>query len=594
LRVALAVGAPVVVLAVLTLGLRLAGYGYPTGFFVRLGDSQTLTTNRRFGWQFMRREVATQPFPLLMAAQKPPGVLRIFILGESAAQGTPAPAFGFGRILEVMLGERFPDRKFEVVNVAMRGINSHVVLPIARECVGFSPDLFLVYMGNNEMIGLHSPGPRGINWACYPRLIRFGQWVKGLRLAQAFDAVRAHLASVKGPEQDMEFFRRARLAADDPRREPVYENFRANLAAICQAGRVSGAKVILSTVAVNLRDFPPLASMHRLGLAPADLTSWDSAWARGTNAEAHGQCGVALTNYLEALRLDDHFAELHFHLARCALEAGQTDVARRHFELARDWDALQFRSDHRLNQTVREARGLGRDAGLLLVDAERAFEDPVNSEQGIPGDHLFCDHVHPTFDGDYLLARLFLPAVAQGLNLGTLPPLAGSPGLAVQSREDCAKALAFTEWDEISVTAAMLRLTAKPPFLDQLEHSVRQARGEQTLDLRGQQFQRQPGLPRAKDIYREAITRRPSDWQSHFNFGSLLADFGDKPGAAAEFASALRLMPVFPQLHMLLGQALWDEGRRQEAVQELKLALRLDPDYTPAQEALAETTGRHD
>lgn len=580
------------VLAVLTLGLRLAGYGYPTGFFVPLKDGQTLTANRRFGWQFMRREVATQPYPLLMAAQKPPGVLRIFILGESAAQGTPAPAFGFARILEVMLGERFPDRKFEVVNAAMRGINSHVVLPIARECARFSPDLFLVYMGNNETIGLHSPEPRGVNFTRYLGLLRFGQWIKSLRVAQAFEAVLGRLPVAKPPQQGVEFFRRVRLAADDPQREPVYENFRANLADICHVARASGAKVVLSTVAVNLRDFPPLASLHRARLAPADLAAWESAWGRGTNAEAGGQFHAALTNYLEALRVDDHFAELHFRLACCALEAGQTDVARRHFELARDWDALQFRSDRRLNQIVREAARSGHDAGLLLVDAERAFADPANSDQGIPGDRFFRDHVHPTFDGDHLLARLFLPAVAQALNLGSPPASSGLRDLPVLSREECAKALAFSEWDEISVTAAMLRLTAKPPFLDQLDHSARQAEAERALDLRGQAFQREAGLPRAKNIYLAATTRRPGDWQLHFNFGSLLADFGDQEGAAAEFASAIRLMPVFPQLYMLRGQALWDLGRHNEAVQEFELAARWDPDYSPAREALAQATGR--
>ena len=65
-------------------------------------------------------------------------------MGESAAAGTPDPAFGFARILEVMLRRQFPDRRIEVINAAMRGINSHIILPIARECVRLQPDLFIV------------------------------------------------------------------------------------------------------------------------------------------------------------------------------------------------------------------------------------------------------------------------------------------------------------------------------------------------------------------------------------------------------------------------------------------------------------------
>ena len=91
--------------------------------------------------------------PILMDADKPPDTCRIFILGESAAQGDPEPAYGAGRYLEVLLRERFPGQRFEVVNVAVTAINSHVIVPIARECAQHQGDLWIVYMGNNEMVG---------------------------------------------------------------------------------------------------------------------------------------------------------------------------------------------------------------------------------------------------------------------------------------------------------------------------------------------------------------------------------------------------------------------------------------------------------
>ena len=51
----------------------------------------------------IERDSSTQPFPVNLPMRKETGVSRVFILGESAAQGTPAPQFGFGRILEVNL-----------------------------------------------------------------------------------------------------------------------------------------------------------------------------------------------------------------------------------------------------------------------------------------------------------------------------------------------------------------------------------------------------------------------------------------------------------------------------------------------------------
>src|SRR5262249_23624577 len=159
--------------------LRLVGCGYPTHFFVKEDGGQRWMTNRKFGRRFQPRDTATSPYPALLPAQKAPGTARIFILGESAAQGTPAPAFGFARILEVMLRQQFPERRFEVINAAMRGINSHVVLPIARDCAEQSPDLFIVYLGNNEAIGLHAPDPNSFSFTPYLRLLRAGQWIKG-------------------------------------------------------------------------------------------------------------------------------------------------------------------------------------------------------------------------------------------------------------------------------------------------------------------------------------------------------------------------------------------------------------------------------
>src|SRR5215831_18356358 len=91
---------------------------------------------------------------------KAPGTYRIFVLGESAAMGDPDSAYGFSRYLEVMLRNRYPVMKFEVVNTGSVAINSHVVLCIAEGLADQKTDLFIVYSGNNEVVGgLMALGP---------------------------------------------------------------------------------------------------------------------------------------------------------------------------------------------------------------------------------------------------------------------------------------------------------------------------------------------------------------------------------------------------------------------------------------------------
>jgi hypothetical protein len=134
--------------------LRVAGYGYATDFFrpSLVRGQRVFIENDRFALRFFPPQLARTPAPLVMRALKPAGTFRIFVLGESAALGDPEPAYGAARYLLVLLGERHPSERFEVVNVAMTAINSYAILPIARECARHQGDMWIVYMGNNEMV----------------------------------------------------------------------------------------------------------------------------------------------------------------------------------------------------------------------------------------------------------------------------------------------------------------------------------------------------------------------------------------------------------------------------------------------------------
>src|SRR6185436_9393151 len=207
--------------------------------------------------------LARSPSPVVMAAKKPPGRYRIFLLGESAALGDPAPAFGVGRYLQALLRERYPGADFEVVCAAMTAINSHAILPIARECARHEGDLWVIYMGNNEMVGPF--GAATVFGAKAPP-----DWFVRVRLAAGKMRIVHALEDLIGrwgghsrgrTWEGMKLFLENRLAPDDPAREAVYHNFRANLADILRAGESAHVPIVLSTVAVNLKDFSPLASL---------------------------------------------------------------------------------------------------------------------------------------------------------------------------------------------------------------------------------------------------------------------------------------------------------------------------------------------
>src|SRR5450755_2813354 len=191
-RVAALVGVPLILFGVLELVLRLSGFGYSAAFLLKSVNQgeKTFVQNNQFGWRFFGPHASRQPCPISIPREKPAGTIRIFVFGESAAYGDPQPRFGLPRMLEAMLELRHPGKKFEVVNAAMTGINSHVILPLARDCAQARADVWVIYMGNNEVVGPFGAGTVFGSQTLPLPLIRAGLALKATRTGQLFDALR--------------------------------------------------------------------------------------------------------------------------------------------------------------------------------------------------------------------------------------------------------------------------------------------------------------------------------------------------------------------------------------------------------------------
>jgi hypothetical protein len=369
---------PVLLLGASEGALRLARYGYATDFFrpSLVRGQRVFIENDRFALRFFPPRLARTPEPFVMPALKPAGTFRVFVLGESAALGDPEPAYGAGRYLQVLLGERYPLEKFEVVNVAMTAINSHAILPIAQECTRHQGDLWLVYMGNNEMVGPF--GAVTIFGAQTPPLavIRLNLALQATRVGQLLTALSRKLrpnSATPSSWGGMEMFLRNKLPPASPHRRTAYHHFQENLRDILRAGLDSGAKIVLNTVAVNLKDCPPFASAGDPDLPQGRRETFEQSCAEGARAEEQGLWTQAVGRYEQAAALDPHFAELQFHWGACLLHLANTNSASEHLQLACDNDALPFRADFGINDIIRkEARRVG-SGNLVLCDAASAL-----------------------------------------------------------------------------------------------------------------------------------------------------------------------------------------------------------------------------
>jgi tetratricopeptide (TPR) repeat protein len=574
-RLAAMVVAPVLFFGLLEAGLRIGDYGHPTNFFVGPDANGAYTPNTWFGWRFFPDTLYRKPAHSLVSA-KPAGTIRIFVLGSSAAFGIPNPSFSFGRILEVMLRERYPDVKFEVVNAAMAAINSHVVLDIARDCATHQPDLFVVYMGNNEVIGPYGPGSIFQKWSPSLKYIRANMWLKTTRSGQLLDDTVRRFHSRNGTPASwpsVETLLDNQVSPDDPRMETVYGNFRQNLIDLCRVARDADTAVILSTVAVNLRDCPPFASKHRPDMSPEELDEWESVCRAGVEKETKGRWTEAAKQYEAAAKIDGRFAELQFRLGRCLAKQGRPADARKRFELARDLDVLRFRADSRINSVIREVVAEEKTRGVRGVDAERALAESDLTPDGIAGERLFFEHVHLTFDGNYLLARAVMEQIEP-----SLPQLAETrKSLAILSRAELADLMVLTPWDEYQMALQISEMTSRPPFTNQFDHSARQAALQKRVEDLGERAVAPNILDASLKRCEAGLKRTPDDWDLHHRYGLLAMLKGESVIAVEHCRIALKGLPLEAKVHLHLGQALQNCGKIEEAILQFQRALEIEP-----------------
>ena len=347
------------------------------------------------------------------------------------------------------------------------------------------------------------------------------------------------------------------VAADDPRLTAVYDNFRQNLVDICGIARRAGAGVILSTVAVNLRDCPPFASQHRPDLSPEELTEWTSIYQAGVDLESRSRWGEALKKYEAAARIDDRFAELQFRLGRCLAADG---AAQPRPANGLSWPATWTRcgSGPTPGSTRSSARWRQRKRPSAFVGwmRNRRWPTAIWRPTASRARNLFYEHVHLKFDGNYLLARTVMEQVE-----AALPQLAASrKAEAVLSREQCAESLVLTPWDEYQMVRAMTEVMTRPPFNSQLDHAVRVA----SLRERSGKLRRLAMTPQALEAayerYEAALEKSPDDWDCTAALGRWRWRAATRGWPPSSSRIVLKKMPWDPAIYIDLGE--WRRQRQ--------------------------------
>ncbi len=574
-RIGLFVAAPVLFFCALEGALRLLGIGKSTEFFIPEERPGFYRTNAYFTGPFMPESFGIQPLNFRIRKHKEPGTVRVFVLGESAAQGIPDPDFGFAAQLRAQLKARFPRTAFEVFNMGITAIDSHVVYRVVRQVADFEPDLFVIYMGNNEVVGPYGPGCAYLSSSPPVWIIRSSVWVRSTRTGQLLTRLLAKVVRSGAKAADwkgMETFSDSSVRGDDARLAVVYRNFSTNLQDIVDFAKKAGIRTVLATVVANLKDSAPFVSLHRAGLSAEDLKSWGSASEAGRIAWDLGDRESAGYEYGAALRIDPEFAETHFRLGRIAEALGDTVLARQQLLYALHWDALRFRPDTRLNEIIRTI-ALGAENSVTLVDAARAMGSDPDSTSKLSGQEIQFDHVHFNWDGNFKMAQMLADACAKALGLQ-----ADRSGAELDAA-GCGSSLGYTQEARLKMLDVIVQLMIRPPFTNQFTFTENQAALKREIELTNSRLGAPEAKRRSLDGVRRAIQGDPDNPSLLVRLATLESDAGDPAQALSTLEKAEALEPPTVDLSIRKAQFLMLLQRFDVAETVLLASLRLDDVY---------------
>lgn len=390
---------PIVLLCTLELLLHLLKVGGDRRLFVPTPDknSKYFGINRAVCKRYFQGDnFVPSPRKDLFLQQKPENGFRIFVLGGSTTAGFPyGNNLTFPRILHRRLVNTFPEKRIEVVNMAMTAINTYTLLDFMDEILHQEPDMILIYAGHNEYygaLGISSMESLGRTQGLARLSLRLQRFRTFILLRQIIGRVKSFLgkSSQESVERDPMKTIMSRIVRDQSivYGSSLYERgknqFKSNMETILQKASDADVPVVLSELVSNVQDQAPFVSE-----SSTEYPSADAVFERALDFE----------------------------------RADRLEEAKHAYYLAKDLDVIRFRAAEDLNVLIHE---FGQDYQIPVVPMKTVFESA--SPDGLIGSELMHEHLHPNKHGYFLMAEAFYQTLRENRMIRSNWPEAKSGG----------------------------------------------------------------------------------------------------------------------------------------------------------------------
>ncbi len=309
---------------------------------------------------------------------------RIFVMGESSAQGFPfSPNGTFSRYIRDRLDLIYSDEYIEVINLGITATNSYTIRDLIPGVIEQKPDLILIYTGHNEYYGAFGVGSTE-NIGNSRKLVNFLIWLNKFKSVELIRNVVAAVMTLFSSDTEQETHHGGTLMARIVKEQLIpfnsesynigIEQLEGNFEDILQMTKDAGVPVVIGTLVSNLKDQKPFISV-------------------GSDSNENAD-----TVYLQA---------------RHQLRLGNMHSADSLFRFVKDLDALRFRAPEEINEIIKR---LAEKFNYSLINADSIFN--ANSPDGIVGNNLIVDHLHPSLSGYLLMGKIYFEAMERN---GFLP-----------------------------------------------------------------------------------------------------------------------------------------------------------------------------
>ncbi|NWF88826.1 MAG: tetratricopeptide repeat protein [Ignavibacteriaceae bacterium] len=352
---------------------------------------------------------------------------RIFVLGESSTAGFPyLPMGSFSRYIRRRLELTYPNTVIEVVNLSLSAVNTYTILDLLPGVLEQKPDLILIYTGHNEYYGALGVGSME-SIGSSPSLVRFVLKLKEYKTVQLIKNILSWAMSKFASESvnDSPGTLMSRMAKDQyielnsSKFEKGLEQFEMNMRDILKLTKESNVPIILGKVVCNLKDQKPFVSIPSDEFPPADKI------------------------YEEAI---------------VKFKNGSFKAADSLFILAKELDALRFRAPNKINEIIEK---LCNEHNVKCVPVDSYFI--AESPNGIVGNNLMTDHLHPNLKGYQIMGKAYYEAMSQN---GFLPKNE-KPKISFSEQDRITRQnFVFSDLDSTIGNCRILLLANDWPFID--------------------------------------------------------------------------------------------------------------------------------